>query len=197
MCDDSARLVALLDGELASDEQVNLERHVRECVECRARLEKYERVSKTLNEYCLRLTDSQASARLSRLPAILSVAGPAVLAAILFVALLRSHSHPALTPSPRIAAPSRSAAVSEPPLVPVQVAHRRHKPSLVPTQTASALPPEPAIRIAIPAESMFPPGAVPEGVSFSADVSLGPDGWAQQVRLRPHLATFEGRGIEP
>jgi len=195
MCDYSTKLVALLDGELEGDEQARLQRHVRECMECRARLAKYQEVSRTLDEYCLQLTNSKPSARQSRLPVVFSIAAPAALAAILFVVLLRPHSAPALTSSPRVEAPA--VAIYEPPSAPVQVARRRHKLLRTPAQTANALPPEPAIRLAIPAESMFPPGAVPEGVSFSADVSFGPDGWAQQVRLRPNLAAFEGRGIEP
>jgi anti-sigma factor RsiW len=197
MCDHSTKLVALLDGELAGDERAMLERHTHECLECHARLAEYEQVSKTLNAYCLRPTDSQQSAGRSRLPAVFPIATPAVLAAILLVALLRPHSDPTVTSSSRFASPPPSATASEPPSVPVPKAHRSHKPSPIPTQATNSLPPEPAIRIAIPAESMFPPGAVPEGVSFSADVSLGPDGWAQQVRLRPHLAAFDGRAIEP
>jgi hypothetical protein len=195
MCDYSTKLVALLDGELAGDEQANLQRHVQECMECRTRLGKYQEVSRTLDEYCLQLTDSKPRARESRLPVVFSIAAPAALAAILFVVLLGPHSDPALTSSPRVEVPA--AAVYEPSPAPLEVAHRRHKPLRIPTQTVNALPPEPAIRIAIPAESMFPPGAIPEGVNFSADVSFGPDGWAQQVRLRPHLAAFEGRAIEP
>jgi anti-sigma factor RsiW len=195
MCDYSTKLVALLDGELAGDEQANLQRHVQECPECRARLAKYQEVSRRVDEYCLQLTNSKPGARQSRLPVAFSIAAPAALAAILFVVLLRPHSDPALNSSPRVEVPA--AAVYEPSPAPLEVAHRRHKPSRTPAQTANALPPEPAIRIAIPADSMFPPGAVPEGVNFSADVSFGPDGWAQQVRLRPHLAALEGRGIEP
>jgi hypothetical protein len=42
---------------------------------------------------------------------------------------------------------------------------------------------EPAIQIAIPADAMFPPGAVPEGVTYIANVSLGPDGSVQGIRL--------------
>jgi hypothetical protein len=47
------------------------------------------------------------------------------------------------------------------------------------------LPAAPALEIAIPAEAMFPPGAVPEGVSFTADLTIGADGSAQRVRLLP------------
>ena len=195
MCDYSTKLVALLDGELDAGEQADFQRHAQECLECRIRLTKYEQVTKTLEEYCLWLADSQASPRRTRLRAVFSIAVPAALAAILFVVLARPHSDPVLPSTPRVAA--RAAAASEPQPAPAQVMHRRHKPSRVPTQATNELLPEPAIRIAIPAESMFPPSAVPEGVSFSADVSFGPDGWAQQVRLRPHLAAFEGRAIEP
>jgi hypothetical protein len=42
---------------------------------------------------------------------------------------------------------------------------------------------EPAIQIAIPADAMFPPGAVPEGVTYIANVSLGPDGSVQGIQL--------------
>jgi Putative zinc-finger len=44
---------------------------------------------------------------------------------------------------------------------------------------------EPAIQIAIPAEAVLPPGAAPEGVSFVAEVSIGPDGLAHQILLQP------------
>jgi hypothetical protein len=44
---------------------------------------------------------------------------------------------------------------------------------------------EPAIQIAIPGEAMFPPGAVPEGVTYIANVSLAADGSVQGVRLQP------------
>jgi hypothetical protein len=43
----------------------------------------------------------------------------------------------------------------------------------------------PAIQISIPADEMFPPGAVPEGVNFVADLSVAVDGSAQQLHLRP------------
>jgi hypothetical protein len=44
---------------------------------------------------------------------------------------------------------------------------------------------EPAIQIAIPADAMFPPGAVPEGVTYIANVSLGGDGSVQGLRIQP------------
>jgi hypothetical protein len=44
---------------------------------------------------------------------------------------------------------------------------------------------EPAIQIAIPADAMFPPGAVPEGVTYIANVSLGGNGTVQALRIQP------------
>ena len=41
------------------------------------------------------------------------------------------------------------------------------------------------------------PGAVPEGVGFTADVMIAPDGSAQQVRLHPQLTEFERRPTRP
>ena len=52
-------------------------------------------------------------------------------------------------------------------------------------QNANWVPVEPAIQIAIPADAMFAPGAVPQGVSFVAELSIAADGSAQQLRLRP------------
>jgi hypothetical protein len=58
-------------------------------------------------------------------------------------------------------------------------------------------PPEPAVEIAIPGDAMFPPGAVPEGMNFIADVTLAPDGSTERLRLRPRLAGFERRQSQP
>jgi hypothetical protein len=44
---------------------------------------------------------------------------------------------------------------------------------------------EPAIQIAIPADAMFPPGAVPEGVTYIANVSLGGSASVQGLGIQP------------
>jgi hypothetical protein len=43
---------------------------------------------------------------------------------------------------------------------------------------------EPTIQIAIPAEAMFPPGAVPEGTTFIANLRMTPDGALQGLSLQ-------------
>ena len=63
-----------------------------------------------------------------------------------------------------------------------------------PQEDTNSLPGAPAVEIAIPADAIFPPGAVPAGVSFTADVTMASDGSAEQIRLRPQLTEFEMRG---
>jgi hypothetical protein len=67
----------------------------------------------------------------------------------------------------------------------------------VQSQNANYLPDEPMIQIAIPADEMFPPGAVPEGMNFAADLTIAADGSAERLRLRPRLAGFERRTTQP
>jgi Putative zinc-finger len=64
-------------------------------------------------------------------------------------------------------------------------------------QNANWVVNEPSVEIAIPAAAMFPPGAVPEGISFVADLSIGADGSVQQVRLQPQISEFERRSSQP
>ena len=62
---------------------------------------------------------------------------------------------------------------------------------------ASAIPSEPPIEIAIPADAMFPPGAVPPGMTFTADLTISAEGSPERLRLHPRLAGFERRANQP
>lgn len=64
-------------------------------------------------------------------------------------------------------------------------------------QNANWVVNEPSVEIAIPAAAMFPPGALPDGISFVADLSIGADGSVQQVRLQPQISEFERRSSKP
>lgn len=66
-----------------------------------------------------------------------------------------------------------------------------------PRQSADAFPAEPPIQIDIPADAMFPPGAFPQGMVFSADLTISADGSPERLRLRPQLAGFERRTDQP
>jgi hypothetical protein len=65
-----------------------------------------------------------------------------------------------------------------------------------PQDNADLLPGAPAVEISIPADAIFPPGAIPAGVSFTADVTMASDGSAEQIRLRPQLTEFEKKGAQ-
>src|SRR5579872_5664964 len=64
-------------------------------------------------------------------------------------------------------------------------------------RNVAPFPSEPTIEIAIPASAMFPPGAVPPGMSFTAELTIAADGSPEQLGVRPRLAGFEGRKNRP
>jgi hypothetical protein len=97
-------------------------------------------------------------------------------------------------------------------IAPIRVTHHQHsaatpvqiaKPSANPgaqpahSQNTYFATEDPVIQIAIPADEMFPPGTVPEGIRFAADLTIAPDGTAESLRLRPRLAGFERRTTQP
>ena len=202
MCDYCGKLVAWLDRELPNEEAAEVELHLRGCVECRDRLAKYRRVSNTLDEYCIEVATTETQRGSRRLAPVIAAVAAAAVAAALGISVVRRHvpsrpdapalvvqpaSPPRVRPSP---APEIAAATPRP-------VQRQHvvRPRLPEAQ--NWMPPAPRIQVAIPADAVFPPGAVPEGVSFTADVSIGPDGSAQQIRFRPLMAGLERRTTEP
>jgi anti-sigma factor RsiW len=186
MCDASRKLVAWMDGELAENDASEVERHVRDCSECRRRVETYGGVSRLLVSYCDAAAATRPRRKLPRwVPALAGAV--AVAAALLFI------FRPAMVePAPIVA---RAANISPAPILetpspaPVkakaQAAHRRHE-RMAPrgrdirTDWTFA---DPDIQIAIPADAMFPPGAAPEGTVFRADLRMASDGSVQGLRL--------------
>jgi negative regulator of sigma E activity len=67
----------------------------------------------------------------------------------------------------------------------------------IPADSARSLPSAPVIEIAIPSDAIFPVGAVPDGVSFVAEVTLAADGTAEGLRLQPRFVEFQRRTIRP
>ncbi|HEY6388936.1 MAG TPA: zf-HC2 domain-containing protein [Candidatus Acidoferrum sp.] len=194
MCDYSGKLMAWLDRELSEDRMAEVQHHIGECTECRTWVAKYEQVSKTFDAYCDAMAAVKAHSGRPWVP-MLSAVAAAVVAATLALVLLRPPvEQPAIRPA---MVPASPANVLESMPTSGKAVHRRRAASNRQVQAAAWLPTEPAIQIAIPAESMFPPGAVPEGVNFTADVSFGPDGSAQQIRFRPRLIGFERKATQP
>lgn len=197
MCEYSQKLVAWLDHELGDAERSELEHHFQTCLECRKQLGKYKQISDWFMVY----RDAVAAARVrrdtSRWVPLFSGAAAIALAATIILLFVRPRIAPLpVQPAAAVAPPPAVLEVTPAPRTTPHV-HRGHSPSHVQAHAANWPPTAPAIQIAIPADAVFPPGAVPEGVNFTADVSLGPDGSAQQIRLRPRLAGFERRASQP
>jgi Putative zinc-finger len=188
MCDFSAseRLVAWMDRELPVNEAADVERHVRDCSECRGRVDAYEQVSRAFVAYCDAAIEQKTRHRLTRwVPLLASAAAAAVLVFVL---------HPTAAKQMPVAqrvADVAPAAVVETQTVetetaprPVKTVHRRHGITPAKTLNVNWTSAEPAIQIAIPVDAMFPPGAVPEGITFIADLSMAADGTVQGLRLQ-------------
>ena len=183
MCDIQAKLIAWLDRELSSDEAADVERHIKGCQECRGRLAMYKEVSETFDVYCDAVVAGKTRRRVSHWVPVLASA--VVAAVVMFLAFPQRRVEPPPVLAPTLAATS----------VPVPAPHaaeaaprkkirRQHAIPRVQERPVKWQPTETAVQIAIPAEAMFPPGAMPEGMNFIAELSIAPDGSVQQVRLR-------------
>jgi hypothetical protein len=180
MCDFSGRLVAWMDRELAGDEAAAVERHVRGCAACRRRVDTYEEVSRAFIAHCDAAMGAKTRRRLQHWVPVLSSAAAA---AVLLIVLQPASVKP-IPVSPRVADASPAIVLQTAPMRVKRVYRPRR---IAPTKTPNAdwAFPEPAIQIALPVEAMFPPGAVPEGITIIADLSMGTDGSVQGLRLQP------------
>ena len=187
MCEYQRKLIAFLDRELPSEELAAVERHIEQCDECRNWLAGYEQVNETFDAYC----DAVLAAKKRRpskhwTPVLASAA---VAAVVLFLAFShkRMEPRPALTPAiTAVSVPDPMAVLAPTTPEPARGKNmrRHHAAPAVQERAVEWRPTETAIEIAIPAEAMFPPGAMPRGLNFVAELSIAPDGSIKQVRLR-------------
>jgi anti-sigma factor RsiW len=210
MCDYSGKLIAWLDRELPAEEASEVERHLEACSECRSGIDAYRGVSGEFDAYCDAAIASSANRSVPRWAPVAAAAGAVAALVALFLAMPRARVvppalHPpqaAVAASPAVVTAAVPASVSS-----IQKVHRRQAVTAATIQNASSAPAqrqnaymqpgEPVIQIAIPADEMFPPGAVPEGMHFFADVTIAADGSAERLRLRPQLVGFERRTTQP
>jgi hypothetical protein len=201
MCNYSGKLIAWLDQELPENHAADVDQHVRGCGQCQRELDSYRRVSRAVDAYCDAAMTSRAQPRLPRWIPVLSggVAAGAVALVLTFPRM--TVQQPAPLRLPTVAVPADMASASGLPEVtvsnPISKSQAKRSVSSGHRQPTIWTPAERAVQIAIPAEAMFPPGAVPEGVNFTADLSIGADGSVQQLRLRPQLVGFERRLTHP
>jgi hypothetical protein len=180
MCDFSGRLVAWMDRELPGNEAADAERHVRDCSECRRRVDAYKQVSRVFIAHCDAVMDGTTRRRPRWAPVLASAT---VAAAVLF--LVFQPASVKQIPVRLPVADASPAIMLETAPKPVKTVHRRRGIAPAETPKANWALPETAIQIAIPVEAMFPPGAVPEGITLIADVSMAADGSVKGLRLQP------------
>jgi hypothetical protein len=206
-----------MDREVEAGAAAEIEHHVAGCAECQACVAEFRLVSGEFEEFCETVADSRVgSGRVGQKRILLAAA-----AALLMVAIFgysRRHVAPAVerldgtSAAARMDSAPAGAKLNDKIPAPLNVDHHTTRRAaavsgdkgaaccaLTRTQTLKTawVAEEPEIRIAIPAEAMFPPGAVPEGVNFVADLSIGADGRAKQLRLEPRLDGFERRTNQP
>lgn len=187
MCDYAGRLVAWLDGELPQDEATNVGWHIAHCEECRRALSAYQEISKSfLDCYEAAMVSDRRRNRVRWAPAL----GVAAAAAVLGAAILlwpRPVEQLTLNPPPAVHAP---AIAFERTQTVAAAGHPRHRKASDVAQSATSQsmtwrPVEPSVQISIPAEAMFPPGAVPAGFNFVTRVSFAADGLPQGLPVWP------------
>jgi anti-sigma factor RsiW len=192
MCDFSGNLVTWIDGELAPKESAAVEQHVQACAECRERVAAYKDASRGFAAYYAATTQGGPAAKPRRIvPRWVPIVAAAAAAVALVIGSLPRAAKPSreLPQQAVVKAPAAEERAAKPAEMAQQVqaqpvAKRRVTPHQRTQRTEWAVA-QPAIQIAIPADSMFPPGAVPEGVTYIASVSLAADGSVQGVRLQP------------
>jgi Putative zinc-finger len=163
MCEYSGRLIAWLDHELGDQEATNVEWHVGQCAECRCAVNAYQQVSGAFL-LCYEATMTVQKARNRPLWALSGVAAAAAILAAFLLAPPRTEKLAAHIPSPPHA-PPMAFELSPAPVAGVR-SLRRPDPVPVRSQWIAV---EPTVEVALPADALFPPGAVPAGFSFIAD----------------------------
>jgi hypothetical protein len=212
MCEFSGKLIAWLDRELSVGETAEVERHLEGCSECRSGVEAYKRVSGEFDAYCDATMASNARREAPRWAPVAIAAGAVAALVALFLAMPRARVQAPVSHSSQVsiaASPAVAAAAAVPAAIrpTMRRVHRRLAAASVSirnqdspppqNQNSNFLPDEPMIQIAIPADEMFPPGAVPEGIHFVADLTIAADGSAERLSLRPRLASYERRTTQP
>jgi hypothetical protein len=172
MCEYSGRLIAwldneLLDQELPDREATNVEWHVRHCAECQKAVNAYKEVS---GAFLVCYQAAMVARPRSRMK--WQIAGGVAAAMAILALVLLARQQPQLEkfsvhlPSPAHA-PTMAFEKSAPPAPAVAVRLQRAAPAPMHSQWMAE---EPVVEVALPADALFPPGAVPQGFSFIAEV---------------------------
>ena len=171
MCNFSGRLIAWLDGELAEAEAINVEWHVRQCAECRRAVAAYREISGAFLDGYLAAMPVQRAPRRWRW---IAVAGAAAAAIVLAAVLAHPRPGTLRTVPFSIAAPAMAFQKTPARLLAVRALHMQVRAPARRPARAQWVAVQPSVEIALPADALFPPGAVPAGFSFIADIRPQP-----------------------
>jgi anti-sigma factor RsiW len=188
-----------MDGELVGDEAMAVEQHVRGCAGCRARVASYGDMSRQFAAYHAASAERAMAAPKDvsrRVPPWIPVALAAAAAVVLALVLLpRAGKVEQVPAAPKMAQAVAATAVPTAvhPAAKVETVAKAATPVRQRRQVAARKPAPatnwalagPAIQIEIPMAEMFPPGAVPEGATYIANLSLTADGSVQGIRPQP------------
>ena len=181
MCEFSSKLIAWLDREMPEIQAQEMDRHVARCNECRQQAEKFRAISRAFADCFLPpLPPVRHSGR--RVRYLVPAAIAAGLIAVLFLTSQRPAHEPQQSAVVAPIAPVETPDVSPAVVAATPAAHLRRR---VNPPSVRWQPVEPTIQIVIPGDALFPPGAVPEGVGFVADMRLAADGSPVSLTLRP------------
>ena len=183
MCEFSGKLVAWLDHEIDDGEAARLKQHLATCLECGKSMEVYADLNARLADYCDAVFAGASKQRRAWVPIAGSAIGAVAAAALLLLLIPRDATN-RIPPRPALSVQTPVVARQTSP-VPVQTIRRRRTRRVIRTQGAKWQPPATDIQIAIPAEAIFPPGTLPEGFQFIADLSIAADGSPEGLRIIP------------
>lgn len=189
MCDFDNSLIAWMDGELDGPDAATVEQHVSACDECRARLAAYENASRDFAAYYAATTQTPVANgpnSAGRLIPYLVTAAAAIIVALILLPRAHRQTQFAAQPDTVKAAPPvavEPAATSVPFAAVPQPVQRRTALHRVP-QNATQPPSEPVVQIVIPADAVFPPGAMPDGVAYVANLNYTIGGALPGYRLQ-------------
>jgi hypothetical protein len=172
MCEFSGKLIAWIDRELPEAEGVDVEQHVRQCAECRRAASSYQEISDAFLDAFLDGHVAATPGKPTPSPWRWAAVVGGLAAAILLASVLAQPRQETLPATPPQAPHAPSIAFEKTPARVVVVrAHHAPAPKPIRPQWVAA---EPTIEVALPADALFPPGAVPPGFSFIADVRFQP-----------------------
>lgn len=185
MCNFKNNLVAWMDGELPPVEAEAVQQHLTACAACRECVSAYGNASQAFATYYQAATVPKPAPVRTTPRWLPYVAAAAAIIAIALMTFPRSRDQRSAAPQVAAATSSLPEQVPVPattakPARAVTVHHATTPAKSQPVARASA---PAAIQIAIPADAVFPPGAVPEGFTYIA--RLAADGSLQDLRVQP------------